>query len=153
MAQGKDHIVAGMVIWLISLFLFQIYIASFTHFMILLFCAVAGALFLDINIKSKGQRFFFSLMLPLYIFLCMHERYVLCGSLVFVALLPTFVAHRGIFHQLWFILAIACVSTITIANTFPAYDEFIKIGTLVFIFGALSHLLLDFGFSGILRTK
>jgi hypothetical protein len=45
------------------------------------------------------------------------------------------------------------VSGIAIANTFPAYDEFIKIGTLVFIFGALSHLLLDFGFSGILRTK
>jgi len=153
MAQGTDHIAAGIIVWIISLLLFQMFIASFFHLMILLFCAVAGALFPDIDIKSKGQRFFFSIMAPLYIFLFMREQYALCGSVALVALLPTFVSHRGIFHRSWFILAIACMSGIAITSIFPAHREFIKIGTIVFIFGALSHLLLDFGFYGMLHKK
>jgi len=152
-AQGTDHIAAGFIVWIISLLLFQYCVVSVFQVIILLLCAVAGSLFPDIDIKSKGQRFFFSCMIPLYIILYIRAYYLLCGGLAFVALLPTFVSHRGIFHRLWFIIVITCIVALATTHIFPSHKELIKIGAVVFIFGSLSHLLLDFGLRGIFQKS
>jgi hypothetical protein len=153
MAQGTDHIVAGIVVWVVSLPLLQRYVVSSPKLVILLLCAISGALFPDIDIKSKGQRLFFSIMVPLYIFSFVYGRYVLCGCITFIAVLPSLVSHRGIFHRLWFIVAIACIFGVALISILPTHKDFIKIGTIVFMCGALSHLVLDFGVCGMLHRK
>ncbi len=145
MAQGTDHIVGGVAVWLVSAYLLRSYISSFPILFVLLLCAVGGSLFPDIDVKSKGQKLFYAIMAPAYIYLFVQRQYALCFLVGLCALLPILTTHRGLFHRLWFLLAFASLWGLAIARMFPHYTDLVSFGTIFFILGCLSHLLLDFG--------
>ena len=145
MAHGTDHIVGGVAVGLFSAYLLRSYIPSLSIFSLCLLCAVAGSLFPDIDIKSKGQKFFYGIMAPAYIFLFARGQLVLCFVVGLCALLPVMSSHRGLFHRWWFILAFASLWGIAVARMFPHYADQAALGTIFFMLGSLSHLWLDFG--------
>jgi len=145
MAQGTDHIVGGVAVWLLFAYLLQSYITSFLTLLLVLVCAIAGSLFPDIDVKSKGQKFFYCLMAPAYIYLFAQKQYALCFLVGLFALLPILTKHRGLFHRWWFLLTCASLWGLSLVRMFPHYTDLVSIGTIFFILGCLSHLLLDFG--------
>lgn len=150
MAQGKDHIVAGVTIWLLFVYLFRACITSIIVLSLSLVCVIAGSLFPDIDIKSKGQKLFYGLMAPAYIFLCAQGQYALCFLVGLFAFLPILSTHRGLFHRLWFIIAFAALWGFAFAHVLPHYTDLIFMCAIFFMLGSLSHLVLDFGFSRVL---
>ena len=145
MAQGTDHIVGGITIWLMVAYFFRSFISSFFVLSIWLLCAVAGSLFPDIDVKSKGQKLFYGIMAPAYIFLFAQGQYALCFVVGLCALLPIMCTHRGLFHRWWFIVPFASLWGLAIVRMFPQYTDLTTTGTIFFILGSLSHLWLDFG--------
>ncbi len=146
MAQGTDHIVGGVATWLFFAYIFRAYITSPLLLSSLLVCAIAGSLFPDIDIKSKGQNFFYGIMAPAYIFLFARGQWVLCFLVGLCALVPLLTHHRGLFHRWWFICVFASLWGFALIHMFPHNVFDLELGTLFFILGALSHLWLDFGF-------
>src|SRR3989338_4468594 len=63
-----------------------------------------GALFPDIDTKSKIQKYTYSsVMIGSMYFLAAGQIYQ-AGILATLSLLPLIASHRGLFHRLWFIL-------------------------------------------------
>jgi hypothetical protein len=145
MAQGTEHIAGGVACWLVATYCLRSHITSFSLLTILLLFAVAGSLFPDIDIKSKGQKLFYGLMAPAYIFLFAQEQYALCFAVGLCALLPILATHRGLFHRWWFIITFAGLWGYASMCIFPQHAQTVSLATLFFMFGALSHLWLDFG--------
>ncbi len=114
---------------------------------------LAGALFPDIDIKSKGQKYFYSVLFILFIILIGTHHIELVAILGLLAVIPMMVRHRGIFHRTWFVIvlpvacALVCSTYSTVDCTILLHDAFF------FILGALSHLVLDLGVRRTLRGK
>lgn len=104
-----------------------------------------GSLFPDIDIKSKGQKVFYWILLFLYAYLYMRRHLTMLGILSIVGITPMLVKHRGVFHKWWFIIALPFGLAFIAASYFPCYKGMIFFDTLFFVAGALSHLILDFG--------
>jgi Predicted membrane-bound metal-dependent hydrolase (DUF457). len=147
MAQGTEHIVGGVAVWLVAAYCLRPYIYSFQVLSVFLLCAIAGSLFPDIDVKSKGQKFFYSIMAPGYIFLFAQGQYALCFVVGLCALMPILSTHRGLFHRWWFLISFASLWGLAIVRMFPQYIELTSMATVFFILGSLSHLWLDFGLS------
>ena len=145
MAQGTDHIVGGVAVWFVFIYLLRSNILSVFTLGICLICAVAGSLFPDIDVKSKGQKLFYGIMAPAYIFLFVQGQYALCFVVGLCALLPMLCTHRGLFHRWWFLIAFSGLWGLAIIRMFPQNTDLVGMGTLFFILGCLSHLWLDFG--------
>lgn len=145
MAKGSDHIVVGMIIALCGIYFFRLSNANSFQAIVCFLACVAGSLFPDIDVKSKGQKLFYGIMAPFYIFLFINRQYYLCFCVGLTALLPILCKHRGLFHCWWFIVAFAGLWSIAMLQLFPLYPNEVVLGSIFFISGALSHLLLDFG--------
>lgn len=145
MAQGTEHMAGGIAVWLIAMYFLRSYVTSFPLLVLLFFCAVSGSLFPDIDIKSKGQRLFYGLMAPAYIFLFTQKQYLLCFAVGLCALAPVLATHRGLFHRWWFVITFAGTWGYACLCMFPHQSQSISLATLFFMCGALSHLWLDFG--------
>ncbi len=106
------------------------------------FCML-GALFPDVDVKSKGQKIFYvMLVLLLWYCLCTY-RWDLFMVATFLGLLPILVRHRGLFHNIWFLFFIT-ISVIACLKTYCFFGD--KIGWqsgLFFLLGAVSHVLAD----------
>lgn len=110
-----------------------------------------GSLFPDIDIKSKGQKIFYWILLFLYIYLFVQRHLMVLGVFSIIGISPMLVKHRGIFHKWWFIIAMPVVLAVIASNYFPCYTGMICCDALFFIVGAFSHLILDFGFQRTFR--
>jgi len=122
-----------------------------TQIILYLLCACAGSLFPDIDIKSKGQWYFYCFFaILLCIVIWQHDWYTLSWASV-VGLMPLLVHHRGITHQVWFILSAPCSVLLYIHYRAPVYLDTAWLGYLFFVAGALSHVVLDFGIRNFLR--
>lgn len=146
MAQGNEHMIGGVAIWLITAYILRNSITSISVLSLYLVCAIAGSLFPDIDVKSKGQKFFYGLMAPVYIFLFLQRQYALCFLVGICAILPVMSRHRGLFHCWWFVASFACIWGLSFIRIFPFYTDNISVATIFFILGSFSHLWLDFGF-------
>jgi hypothetical protein len=145
MANGSDHIIGGIATSMLCAYFLRAHITSFHTFVFFLACTVAGSLFPDIDIKSKGQKLFYGLMAPAYIFLFARGQYALCFLVGLCALMPLLSTHRGLFHRWWFVISFASLWCFAFARMFPHNANTISFATLFFVLGALSHLWLDFG--------
>ncbi len=105
--------------------------------------AVLGALFPDVDVKSKGQGIFYKMMLICLVLLLWRRQMQLFVMASFVALLPVLVRHRGLFHRAWFLVAVPFGVAIAAGSSFPAYKESFVLVAGFFVAGALSHILLD----------
>ena len=147
MSLYKGHLGGGIVVYGITLYAISQYVSPSFSTMIewLVFC-LAGALFPDIDIKSKGQRLFYFIMLCVmgyFILMGHHDLLVLLGLM---AVIPLIARHRGLFHRLWFVIvAPTCLAGLICIFWFPACSEIIFYDGLFFVVGAVSHLWLDYG--------
>lgn len=145
----KGHLVGGIIAFGLLLFgLIGLVIVPEPSYMVLgewLLCALAGALFPDIDIKSKGQKYFYYVALIGVCVLAYQQRFQMLACFSFVMITPMLVRHRGIFHSPRFVIALPLIVWIIIAALLPHKAMHLFIDTLFFIVGALSHLWLDFG--------
>ena len=115
--------------------------------------ALAGALFPDIDIKSKAQQLFYLLLLAITWTIWSEQRYDLLPAVGVATFLPLLVKHRGLFHRLWFILLAAYAIWRTGSTIRPDLAPALQYDMLFFAAGAISHLYLDFGFRRMFRLK
>ena len=106
---------------------------------------IAGSLFPDVDIKSKGQKYFYQIMLVLFIVLALNHHYRQLAVISVLSLTPLLVKHRGIFHRLWFVIAVPLATWYCLSLQFPQLREALLMNSLFFVAGAISHLWLDRG--------
>lgn len=148
----KGHLMGGAVTYCALLYGVTFYCAPtlLTGIEWFLF-ALAGSLFPDVDVKSKGQHYFYWIIFALFIYLVMLQRWKMVVFASFFAMLPLLVRHRGIFHRAWFIIFLVTMSAIAIGLYFPKHGQRLWLDALFFLAGALSHLWLDLGLRRMFR--
>lgn len=106
------------------------------------FCMI-GSLFPDIDIKSKGQKLFYSLALVVLCCFLYYERTDLFIGLSLLAIIPLLVKHRGLFHQLWFLIFVSITTGLVIGSFHSDFSAWAMKNALFFLAGAISHIVLD----------
>ncbi len=102
-----------------------------------------GALFPDVDIKSKGQGLFYKGMLICLALLLWKKQVYLFVAMSFLALVPVLVRHRGLFHRVWFVIVVPFSVAFVAGNSFPASSTLFFYNACFFSAGALSHIMLD----------
>ena len=146
MPNYKKHLVGGSVAYVILLFLLRSTKPSLITAGEWLIFSLAGSLFPDIDIKSRGQKYFYRIVMLLFILLSVQKQFELLAGCSILAIVPMLVRHRGIFHRWWFIILISMAIWTTISIATPALSRPVFFDLLFFIAGAISHLWLDLGF-------
>jgi LexA-binding, inner membrane-associated putative hydrolase len=123
---------------------------SFSTLMLWLMISVAGALFPDIDTKSKGQKYFYWVLFWFLMWRIIQFKKIPsddCFNIValtaIIALIPLLVPHRGITHQEWFIASIAGAAWVVLCRLFPCHASAIPLQLTFFVAGACSHIWLD----------
>jgi hypothetical protein len=114
-------------------------------------CSLAGALFPDIDVKSKGQKYGYWILLVIFILLILENKLELLALLSILSVVPMLVRHRGLFHRRSFVIGMPLMLWVIVSASHPAWTQALFFYTLFFIIGALSHLFLDFGFFRMMR--
>ncbi|TET07018.1 hypothetical protein E3J79_00285 [Candidatus Dependentiae bacterium] len=151
----KGHLLGGFVSGVSLLFLLSKTVYSLPAITALewLLCALAGSLFPDVDTKSKGQKYFYWLIGVLML-LSLYKGHLYCAVyLVLFSILPLIVRHRGLFHCTWFLIVVPLGAAAIASVYLPVYRCFLFYDAAFFIVGALSHLLMDFGFKGLMRMR
>ena len=106
----KGHLVGGVVAFglLFAVLMYLICTQQPSHLMIgeWLLCSLAGALFPDIDVKSKGQKYFYYVVFIFLAFLAAQQRFQMLTCFSFIAITPMLARHRGIFHCQWFVITV-----------------------------------------------
>jgi len=147
----KGHLAGGCVAYGITLGLLYGYCTSSLVAMRWLFCALAGSLFPDIDIKSKGQKYFYWVILGFFLLLIIERKFKLLAASSVVSVFPMLVKHRGIFHKTWFVILAPLGIWALFGAYAPEYSHALFLDVLFFIIGALSHLWLDLGLKRMVR--
>lgn len=144
MPNYKGHLFGGILFYSVVLFCCMSSLKTSTLFEWLFFVCV-GALFPDIDTKSKGQRFFFALFAALLVFLLVQQKVYAALLLAIAACAPLIAHHRGLFHNFWFLTFFIATICIICAYLLPAYRTIIMYDAFFFWLGVFSHLVLDRG--------
>ena len=104
-----------------------------------------GAMFPDVDIKSKSQRIIYSILIPIDLILILFTYYRAAAILGFFAIIPNTFKHRGVTHSP--LAALILPSPLLIV---PALAdgrlEYQQMGVSYYIatmFGYMSHLIAD----------
>ena len=151
MPNYKAHLVGGFVVYGIVVCALSQNCTSLFTAAEWLGCALAGSLFPDIDIKSKGQKLFYSIFLVLFLFLIFAQKYRLLAGASVLSVVPMLVRHRGIFHRLWFVIGAPFALWFLLSVHAPYLANILLFDTVFFVAGAISHLWLDFGFRRMMR--
>lgn len=154
MSNYKGHLAGGLFVYLLSIYFIvnNQYVSLSSGLEWLLFC-LAGSLFPDVDIKSKGQKIFYWIVLILGIILLFNKRGQALLTLGAFAIFPLLVRHRGTTHRLWFVIVVPMSVAWLACAYWPHCSTIIVYDTLFFIVGAISHLWLDFGWRRLLLGK
>jgi uncharacterized metal-binding protein len=106
---------------------------------------LAGSLFPDIDIKSKGQKYFYWIFLALFLWLIYQKMHRLLAATSVVAIAPMLARHRGLFHKTWFVVGAPFLVCAVVGIYVPLVAKPLFCATIFFVAGALSHLFLDVG--------
>ncbi len=148
MPSYRGHLVGGLVTYIGILQLFKnMHLSGFMIVQGLVFCLL-GALFPDIDVKSKGQKVFYSILLCLLIWLVYKQMYCLFAVMSFLGIIPILVRHRGIFHHIWFLFSMAVLSTLAIKSWCGTFENMMLYNCWFFFAGTVSHVVLDRFISG-----
>lgn len=148
----KSHLAGGIFVYLLGLyFVLTNQSISFATGAEWLLFTLAGALFPDVDIKSKGQKLFYWIAFLLALVLLLHNHTQALIVLAFICIVPILVRHRGIFHRMWFVIFVPLLGAIFLCSYMPGCSRIIMFDTIFFIIGALSHLWLDLGLRKMLR--
>lgn len=146
MSQFKGHMLGGVCAYVIAYSILSLLangwlIPSFTGFV----ASFAGALFPDIDIYSKGQRLFFKILFGL-LFVCIFLKTLIALiALLALGCCAFLVPHRSLFHDLFFLLLLTIAGMLFFIFVMPSACKTILTIAWYFIFGFVSHLILDKG--------
>ena len=153
MPNYKGHLIGGLIAYLSIIAVCISIRPSLVTSCEWLFFTLAGALFPDIDVKSKGQKYFYYIIFILFFCLMYQGKFQLLSCLSFITITPMLSRHRGVFHSVWLIVLMPIVLWGFISMLFPYLMKPLLINTLFFIVGGLSHILLDCSMSWIVRTS
>jgi membrane-bound metal-dependent hydrolase YbcI (DUF457 family) len=145
MPNYKGHLAGGAATFLLLVLASQ---KQYTHVLTLtqwFIFTLLGCLFPDVDIHSKGRKIFFRILIVAFIYALFLEEYITCIYIILMALLPLCVKHRGLFHNIWFIIFCSAMPIIYAQVTKTQYTYLTTWDAIFFGAGAFSHLLLDFG--------
>lgn len=148
MPNYKTHISAAIVCYYIILFAFIVYgkpIFDLNHAISWLLSIVAGSMFPDIDIKSKGQKLFSLIFLFGIIISTLFKNYNTAIGISIFSFMPLLVKHRGLFHNLWFLMALVFIISKILIYKLPDYEWFIISNAIFFAIGIKTHIALDLG--------
>jgi len=139
----RGHLVGGTVTYLVILQFIKSMQPSISVIISgFVFCLV-GSLFPDVDIKSKGQKLFYTLALIMLCIFLYYERTDFFIGLSLLALVPLLVKHRGLFHQLWFLIFISLSTGLLIGSFHAHFSMWAMKNALFFLAGTISHIVLD----------
>lgn len=113
--------------------------------LVALSAALLGSLFPDIDIGSKGQRIFFTLVTVIATASLVSERWDIFALLVVLFAFTLVIRHRGIMHKTLFVICAPLAIPFAVINYEPRLSKIAILFYIFFVAGALSHLVLDFG--------
>jgi membrane-bound metal-dependent hydrolase YbcI (DUF457 family) len=145
MPNYKGHLVGGSIAYAITFLLLRGWQPTVFRAIEWFAFTLIGALFPDIDTKSKGQNLFYKAAGILFIFLIIQQKFKELAFISFVSLFPLIIQHRGITHSLWFIIMLCSSVILFVHLQFPHYSTAIVFDVLFFFVGAVSHLVLDRG--------
>lgn len=153
MPNYKGHLAGGLIVYLLLFFgLFMAQKPSMLIAIEWLAFTLAGALFPDIDIKSKGQKYFYYVVFLFFIVLAVCQRFEMVTCCSFLILSPMLVRHRGIFHHPLFVIAVPLLLWAFLSIIISPYaSRRLLFDALFFIAGALSHIWLDVGTKHMIR--
>jgi len=139
----RGHTVGGLAVFgLLRLFLAPLNPTFLTSIEWLLF-TLFGALFPDVDIKSRGQNIFYVLLAVAYTGALMMGKVAWSPFFVVAALFPMLLNHRGISHRFWFMILLSISFGFCLSRYFPIHAKAAWFNALFFGVGMLSHLVLD----------
>ncbi len=141
----KGHLVGGVVTYAFGLYLLSSACSSSFVAVQWLGCTLAGALFPDVDVKSKGQKYFYWVIFALFGLLIYQKHYRLLSIASVISVVPMLVRHRGIFHRISFIISLSFVVWLSVHIYVPLFSKRFLYYAIFFAAGALSHIMLDFG--------
>jgi len=148
----KVHLVGGMAVYLALLYCISYLTApSLVTCLEWMLCALAGALFPDVDVKSKGQNIFYWIIFLGLLLLMAQHKWQAASMISLFSLVPQLVGHRGLFHRGLFLLATAVLVIVSMMIWYPFYARGVAYDILFFILGAFSHLWLDMGWKALFR--
>lgn len=147
----KGHLAGGCVAFSLAMIMLYHKCPSSTVAFQWLGSTLAGSLFPDIDIKSKGQKYFYWIVLLIIGLLTIKQQYQLLALCSVFSVLPMLVKHRGLFHRVWFVIGMPLSVWFLVSTYMPGYTYPMFYYTLFFVLGALSHLWLDLGIKQMLR--
>jgi len=125
-------------------------VISIKNFLCIL-ASLLGGLFPDIDIKSKGQQLLYALIIPLLIAALLAKKIVFSVLLGTLGVISPLLPHRGITHELWFVLTAPLLGPLLVSLYCPEYTEYAQSLYIFFSVGAVSHLILDFGITEVIK--
>ena len=147
----RGHLVGGMVIYsLMALLLYTMMPLNVCTFIGLCIATCAGALFPDIDTKSKGQRYFYWIIVLFLLWSMLHCKkatpyvpFEIVLGIVLISLLPLLGKHRGYTHKPWVIIVLGMILWLILSRFFPTIASIGCFYVIFFVIGALSHIWLD----------
>ncbi|MCK4264874.1 metal-dependent hydrolase [Candidatus Babeliales bacterium] len=151
MPNYKGHIVGGLVTFVIAFFVLSTFLKTkmpknYSELFLLLLICVLGALFPDIDIKSKGQRIFYLILLIILTWSVYANNLVILAVASISGFIPLLSRHRGITHRTWFVVLAPLLVPIVASQQNIYLSQKATTAYYFFVAGGLSHLILDFGF-------
>lgn len=147
----KGHLVGGALAFGVVYYCTKSFCPSTITVFHWFFSSLAGALFPDIDVKSKGQKYGYWILLIAFMILIIENKLDILALLAPLSLIPMLVRHRGLFHRPWFVLLLPLSLWVIVSAFHPHWAQSLFFVILFFISGAISHLWLDFGFFPMMR--
>lgn len=145
MSMYRGHLIGGFIFYACTIALVSIWQDALIYSIPGLLATLAGSLFPDIDVRSTGQNLFLKLLF-LAVALCIFLQASLpLMVLLIFSVFPLVFPHRGLFHNLYFIMGLVSLCAGSLLYSMPGSWRSIILLAGYFLLGVLSHLILDKG--------
>lgn len=147
MPNYKTHLFGGLATFLITICIIKSININLSSNLVYacLVASLIGALFPDIDTKSKIQRLLYLSLLILMLYLIIKQSFLLFTTLAIMSVIPLIVNHRTVFHHPWFLIGLNIILYFGAIHIFPKHNFSIFLISIFFTLGCLSHIVLDVG--------
>jgi hypothetical protein len=142
----QGHLLGGAVAFGVARFLLIPVLKDISSIdAIYLTLTLLGSLFPDVDIKSKGQKIFYSIAFVVASIAIAKQIWSCLSWLGIICFIPLALPHRGPMHNPYVLIATPWILSYSVQKIFPSISKISPLFHFFFIIGAVSHLLLDFG--------
>lgn len=144
MPQHKTHLSIGFLVYIVCLYVALFFgPISWERKIELLMYTLIGALFPDIDTKSKIQRVMYIIFFFLLLLLAYTQQYFAATITGILSCVPLMVHHRALFHSMLFLSLLGVCAIVFVHLQCPAYTVSMSYNTIFFLAGVFSHLYAD----------